>query len=143
MAISINLLLWGCETWAMKDSDWQFLQVFHTTSIRHIFNFNIADVQNQGITNSSLYTSFNIDPIENNVASRQLRWIGKIALMPKSHLPQKFINVWHKNPRPVGWSLTTIWHMYLHSLCLIGEILADDDVGLLNDWMATIRKDPT
>eukprot|EP00957_Ditylum_brightwellii_P041893 3173027-Ditylum_brightwellii.AAC.1 len=103
----------------------------------------MADVQNQRITNSSLYTSFNIDPIENIVASRQLRWIGKIALMSESRLPRKFINAWHKKPRPVGQPLVTIWHTYLHSLRLIGEILADDDVSLLDDWMSTIWKDPT
>ena len=143
MAIPMNLLLWGCETWAMKDSDWRFLQVFHTTSIRRIFNFNMADVQNQRITNSSLYTSFNIDPIENIVASRQLRWIGKISLMSESRLPRMFINAWHENPRPVGRPLTTIRHTYLHSLRLIGEISDDDDVGLLDDWMTTIRNDPT
>eukprot|EP00957_Ditylum_brightwellii_P071764 5455091-Ditylum_brightwellii.AAC.1 len=67
------------------------------------------------------------------MASRQLRWIGKISLISESHLPRMFVNAWHENPRPVGQPLTTIRHTYLHSLRLIGEISDEDDVGLLDD----------
>eukprot|EP00957_Ditylum_brightwellii_P182566 13907160-Ditylum_brightwellii.AAC.1 len=45
MAIQINLLLRGCESWALKDSDWKFLQVFHTSSIYRILNINMVEVQ--------------------------------------------------------------------------------------------------
>eukprot|EP00957_Ditylum_brightwellii_P113043 8619835-Ditylum_brightwellii.AAC.3 len=50
MSIPMNILLWGCETWALKESDWKFLQVFHTTSICRILNINMAEVQDQHIT---------------------------------------------------------------------------------------------
>eukprot|EP00957_Ditylum_brightwellii_P172025 13096351-Ditylum_brightwellii.AAC.1 len=71
MAISVNLLLWGCKTWALKESDRRLLQVFHTTSIHRILNINMMEVQMCRITNKFLYKEFRIDPIANIMASRQ------------------------------------------------------------------------
>eukprot|EP00957_Ditylum_brightwellii_P017435 1313290-Ditylum_brightwellii.AAC.1 len=36
-----SISLKGCESWALQDSDWKFLQVFHTSSIRRILNINM------------------------------------------------------------------------------------------------------
>ena len=76
------------------------------------------------------------------IASRQLRWVGKIACMSESRLPRKFINAWHQNPRPIGRPLTTIRHTYLFALKLIGAIREDDDDGRLSDWMPPIQQNP-
>uniref|UniRef100_A0A7S2I8R2 Endonuclease-reverse transcriptase n=2 Tax=Helicotheca tamesis TaxID=374047 RepID=A0A7S2I8R2_9STRA len=142
MAIPMNLLLWGCETWALKESDWNILRVFHTSSIRRIFNLSMAEVQENRIRNVDLYPMFEIDPIDNIVASRQLRWLGKIAMMKETRLPRKFINAWHPNPRPVGRPLTTIRHTYLRALKLIDELDESDSAGKLDGWMRTIRLNP-
>ena len=142
MAIPLNLLLWGCESWALKDSDWKFLQVFHTSSICRILNINMVEVQTQHITNEQVYSHFTIDSIKSIFVSRQLRWIGKIAMMEESCLPRKFLNAWHPKPRPVGRPLTTIRHTYLHALWYIKEIPENDDKGKLNDWLPAIRQDP-
>eukprot|EP00957_Ditylum_brightwellii_P067804 5146596-Ditylum_brightwellii.AAC.1 len=141
MAIPLNLLLWGCKMWALKEKDWKLLQVFHSTFIHRILNINIVEVQDQRITNEQVYTSFAIDSIWSIVISRQQRWIGEIVLMDESHLPQKFINAWHHKHRPVGRPLTTIRHTYLHALQCIKEIPEDNDQGKLNDWMPTIQRD--
>eukprot|EP00957_Ditylum_brightwellii_P043977 3337708-Ditylum_brightwellii.AAC.1 len=61
MAIPLNLLLWGCKSCALKDSDWKFLQVFHMSSIRQILNINMVEVQTQRITNEQAYSRFAID----------------------------------------------------------------------------------
>eukprot|EP00957_Ditylum_brightwellii_P022680 1710127-Ditylum_brightwellii.AAC.1 len=75
LAIPLNLLLWGCETWALKVSDWKCLQVFRTSAIRHIFNINMHEVHDKYIQNKALYSLFQVDPMDSIVASRQLRWI--------------------------------------------------------------------
>eukprot|EP00957_Ditylum_brightwellii_P032884 2493339-Ditylum_brightwellii.AAC.1 len=48
-------------------------------------------------------------------------------MMEESHLPRKFLNNWHPNPRPVGRPLTTIRLTYLHALQYIVEIPDNDD----------------
>eukprot|EP00957_Ditylum_brightwellii_P200919 15315495-Ditylum_brightwellii.AAC.1 len=67
------------------------------------------------------------------MASRQLRWLGKIAHMDKSCLPRKFLAVWHRNPHPIGKRQTTIRHSYIHALHMIGTILEYDKAGKLSD----------
>ena len=141
MAIPMNLLLWGCETWALKASDWRFLQVFHSKAIRRILNISMTEVQAQHISNSEVYKEFVIDPVEDIIVSRQARWIGKIAEMEESRMPRKMISAWVSNPRPVGRPLTTIRHTYLHVLRRMGVIDEDDKTGLLRDWIGYIKGD--
>ena len=127
MAIPMNLLLWGCETWALKESDRRILQVFHTLSIRRILNISMMEVQMYCMTNEFLHEEFCIDPMENILASRQLRWLGKVARMEEKRLPRKFIGAWHVNPRPTGRPQQTIRHTYLRALRLMGAIPEDDN----------------
>eukprot|EP00957_Ditylum_brightwellii_P074225 5640121-Ditylum_brightwellii.AAC.1 len=63
------------------------------------------------------------------MASRQLRWLDKIALMEETRLPRKFIGAWHMNLRPIGRPQQTIRHTYLSALHLMGAIPADDKQG--------------
>ena len=102
----------------------------------------MVEIQEQQIRNESLYERFQVDSIESIAASRQLCWIGKIALMKESCLPQKFINAWHSNPRLVRRPLTTTCHTYLHALKLTKEIPWEDEDGRLTDWIPTIQSNP-
>jgi len=126
MAIPINLLLWGCKSWALKQSDQDKIQRFHSKGIRRILNINMIEVRDQQITNQQIYTKFNIDPIENIMVSRQLRWLGKIANMPDTRIPRKFLNAWHEASRPVGRLQQTLRHTYIHALQLAKFIPEDD-----------------
>eukprot|EP00957_Ditylum_brightwellii_P178388 13587566-Ditylum_brightwellii.AAC.1 len=92
------------------------------------------EVQAYRISNKAVYAEFNTDPVERILASRQLHWIGKIAQMDKSRLPQNFLAAWNRNTCPVGRRQTTIRHSYIHALRMIGAILEDDKVGKLSDW---------
>jgi len=47
MAIPLNLLLWGCEAWALKVSSLKKLEVFLHKSIRRILGINILQVQDE------------------------------------------------------------------------------------------------
>ena len=94
------------------------------------------------MTNEFLYEEFRIDPLENILASRQLRWLGKIARMEETRLPRKFIGAWHVNPRPIGRPQQTIRHTYLRALRLMGAISEDDKEGKFSDWFPQATKDP-
>eukprot|EP00957_Ditylum_brightwellii_P151944 11570561-Ditylum_brightwellii.AAC.1 len=99
------------------------------------------EVQAYRISNEAIYAEFTIDPVERILASRQLRWISKIAHMDKSRLSRKFLAAWHRNPRPVGRRQTTIHHSYIHALHMIGTISEDDKAGKLSDWFPLVMDD--
>eukprot|EP00957_Ditylum_brightwellii_P127161 9695894-Ditylum_brightwellii.AAC.1 len=75
------------------------------------------------------------------MASRQLRCLGKIAQIDKTRLPRKFIGAWHTNPRPVGCPQQTIWHTYLHALCIMGAIPKEDKEGKFETWFPQAIED--
>eukprot|EP00957_Ditylum_brightwellii_P064071 4860446-Ditylum_brightwellii.AAC.1 len=75
------------------------------------------------------------------MASQQLCWIGKIALMDESHLPRKFLAAWHRKPHQVGRRQTTIHHSYIYALQLIGKIPEDDKARKLSDWFLQVTDD--
>eukprot|EP00957_Ditylum_brightwellii_P197262 15028804-Ditylum_brightwellii.AAC.1 len=101
----------------------------------------MMEVQEYQISNKAIYAEFNIDPVERILASRQLRWISKIAHMDESCLPKKFLAVWYRNPRPVGRRQMTIRHSYIHVLRMIGAISEDDKAGKLSDWFPQVMDD--
>eukprot|EP00957_Ditylum_brightwellii_P021784 1643625-Ditylum_brightwellii.AAC.1 len=80
--------------------------------------------------------------MENIIASRQLCWLGKVALMVETRLPWKLIGAWHINPCPTSRPQQTIWHMYMRALFLMGAILADDKEGNFSDWSPQATEDP-
>eukprot|EP00957_Ditylum_brightwellii_P102129 7785538-Ditylum_brightwellii.AAC.1 len=94
------------------------------------------------LSSEFLYEEFKIDPIDNIMASRQLRWLGKIAQMDETPLPRKFIGAWHTNPRPVGRPQQTIWHTYLHALRMVGVIPQEDKEGKFATWFPQAIEDP-
>ena len=44
VAIVVNILLWGCESWALTVDDRRKLEVFHTRCCRRMLNITIYDV---------------------------------------------------------------------------------------------------
>eukprot|EP00957_Ditylum_brightwellii_P099540 7582634-Ditylum_brightwellii.AAC.1 len=92
------------------------------------------EVQAYRISNKAIYAEFNINPVEHILASRQLRWISKVADIDESRLPRKFLAAWHRNPCPIGRRQTTICHSYIHALCMIGATSEKDKAGKLSDW---------
>eukprot|EP00957_Ditylum_brightwellii_P005609 429279-Ditylum_brightwellii.AAC.1 len=70
------------------------------SSICQTLNINMVEFQTQRITNEQVYSCFTIDSIKSIVVSRQLRWIGKIAMMEESCLPRKFLTRGTQTPSP-------------------------------------------
>ena len=56
--IPINILLWGCETWALQISLLKKLEVFLHCSIRRILGISMAEVKDQKITNETVSNKF-------------------------------------------------------------------------------------
>ena len=91
MAIPVNLLLWGCESWALKEASLNKLDVFLHRSIRRIMKMSMSEVKDRKINNEKLRDMFyHIPNIRELIAIRQCRFIGKVVRGPRSHPPKKY-----------------------------------------------------
>ena len=119
-AIPLNLLLWGCETWALRESHLNSLDVFLHRSIRRILGITITQVQDERIKNESIRKTFyNIPDIRAQIAIRQMSFLGKIVRGPNHHPPKLLLPAWCNHPRLPGGVLTTNKKSLVKSLQLL------------------------
>ena len=119
-AIPLNLLLWGCETWALRESHLNSLDVFLHRSIRRILGITITQVQDEHIKNESIRKTFyNIPDIRSQIAIRQMSFLGKVVRGPDHHPPKQLISAWCNHPRLPGGVLTTNKKSLVKSLQLL------------------------
>ena len=102
-AIPCNLLLWGCEIWALREATLKKLEVFLHRNIRKILGITITQVIDERITNESVRTRFfNIPTIRNQIAQRQLTFIGKVVRNKDDQIPTQLLTAWCDNKRRRG-----------------------------------------
>jgi hypothetical protein len=99
LAIPVNLLLWGCETWALKAESTKKLDVFIHRAARRILHISMTQVQEERIRNSEVRKKFfDIPTAERMIAIRQLTYLGKIVRNRREgFLPQKLLTAWVDN----------------------------------------------
>jgi hypothetical protein len=121
LAIPINLLLWGCKSWALKESAFKKLDAFLHRSIRQILGIKMSKVREERIRNEQVRKDFfDIPDIRKQIAARQLSFIGKMLRHPSpTHLPRQLITAWVNNKRPRGGVLTTNKKSILKALHLL------------------------
>ena len=79
-AIPCNLLLWGCESWALRQTLLDALEVFLHQSVRQILQIKVRHVIEHLIKNEHVCEMFlNIPTIRNQISFRQLTYIGKLS----------------------------------------------------------------
>jgi hypothetical protein len=137
LAIPINLCLWGSESWAISEASLRKLKVFHTRSIRSILKINIYEVQEKHIRNSDILSMFNLPAMENLIAKRHLRWVGKMARMEETRLPIKMLSCWINEPRPARRPHTTTRNSMVRSLQILDPNISN--CGTLNEWFQSAK----
>ena len=116
-AIILNLLLWGCESWALKESDRKKLEVCHHRCLRRMLNITIYDVKEQHITNDQVREKMNnCHNLMQMLELRRARWLEKIAHMDETKNTRKFLVAWTSKPRPPGRPQQTSRHSYARTL---------------------------
>ncbi|EJK60033.1 hypothetical protein THAOC_19683 [Thalassiosira oceanica] len=78
-AIPLNLLLWGCETWSLREDHYVKLESFLQRSIRNILNISMTQVKVQDDhikREDSLKMFYDITNIRTTIALCQLSFIG-------------------------------------------------------------------
>jgi Reverse transcriptase (RNA-dependent DNA polymerase) len=99
----INLLLWGCESWALKEHDRQRLETCHHRCIRRMLNITIYDVQEQKITNEQTREKMNnMLSITQMMELHRARWLEKISTANSNRNTRKMLVAWIPTPRPSG-----------------------------------------
>jgi hypothetical protein len=82
-AIPMNLLLWGCENWSLRQDLLRYLEVFLHQSVQQILHISIIDVREQHLRNKKVPCMFyDIPCIKNMIAARQLGFLGKVVQGP-------------------------------------------------------------
>jgi hypothetical protein len=78
-AIPMNLLLWGCEAWSLRQSLLDKLEIFLTRNVRKILRISMYQVKKERIINDQVRKQFyDIPCVENMIAARLLSsFIGK------------------------------------------------------------------
>ena len=77
-AIPCNLLLWGSERWALRTSLLSKIEVFLHRSVRRILGITMIEVKKEIKRNAEVRERFfNIPTIQNQIAKRQLTFIGE------------------------------------------------------------------
>jgi hypothetical protein len=109
LALPVNTLLWGCESWAISAEASRRLESFHIKSIRKILGVTMWNIEALRITNKQILKEFNNMPsMENIIAKRQLIWIGKLARLPEYRLPRQLMAAWIQHPRKGGQPQLTL-----------------------------------
>ena len=132
-AIPWNLLLWGFESWAFRQSPLEKLDVFLHRNIRRILGTRIGQVRECHIKNSHIRKKiYNIPCVRNQVVFKQLTCVGKIMRCERSHVPTIILTSWCDNPRKRGGQVLTKKDSLVCNLQLI--IPGIDDAGLVSTW---------
>ena len=133
-AIPCNLLLWGCKSWAIWEATMNKLEVFLHRKTRKILKIDITQVIEERITNNSIRERFSdIPTIRNEIAHRQLNFIGKVVRNPDDQIPTQLLTAWCNHKRNPGGVLQNNKKNLAHNIRLVVSGAAK--YGLLTTWV--------
>jgi hypothetical protein len=95
-AIIVNLLLWGCESWELKEEDHRRIEVSHHWSLQRMLNITIYDVMEQHITKEDVRTRMKSYSMKQTMELRPARWLEKISHMGSEGGPRKILVAWKR-----------------------------------------------
>ena len=77
----LNILLYGSETWALRDDLRRRLRSFHNGCVRAMCRVSRWHTWQFGISQASLEARLGVLPIDSYVTRRKLRWAGHVMRM--------------------------------------------------------------
>jgi exonuclease III len=92
LAITVNILLWGCDSWALKTTQLSRLSTFHNKCVRQLCGYTMYNVKDYRIRTETCLEKTNLKPIETIITVRQLRFLSRIAQMDESRLTRQVMN---------------------------------------------------
>jgi hypothetical protein len=80
--IVVNIVLWGCETWALTEKHRSLLNRFHHDCARALYGITRWHHQHLGIRIADVLADLNLEPIQETIRHRRLAFLEKIARKP-------------------------------------------------------------
>ena len=107
-ATVLNVLLFRCESWALKAQDRTKLEACHHKCLRAILNLSMTDVKENCIRNEWIREALKCYSLKQIMEMRRAKWLEKIAYMPSTRNQRKLFVSWVRAPRPPGRPKQTI-----------------------------------
>ena len=99
-----------------------------------ILKIRMSKVIKQQITKNSIQEKFyNIPTIKNQIALRQLTYLGKIFRREESHIPTRLLTVWCDHPCKAGRPILTNRQSMVRNIQQV--ILNVDAYGSMSTWV--------
>jgi len=137
--IPMNLLLWGAETWSLRKSHLDKLEVFLHRSIRRILQISMSTVQEQRLRNGKVrHMFYSIPCVRNMIAARQMDFVGKMIRGPPDRPSRNMITACCDHKRRVGRPQTTGKNFMVENLRLLFQDIPTvqiDRHGSLRSWI--------
>ena len=116
----VNILLWGCKNWAIKEHHFLKLNSLIHRNIRSILRIKMSQVRDEHIKNTRIRKIFfNLPDAQNLVAIRSMTYIGKVARSPNHYPPKQLLTAFANNPRPQSGVIITNKKAIANSLHLL------------------------
>jgi hypothetical protein len=145
LAIHINILLWGVESWALHTKHIKKLQIWINRKIRSILRISMHQVKNERITEEELWERFhNISSVQVMIDSRRMKFLAKVVRSQRLAPARQMLIAYVDNPRPQGRPIISCKASMIESLQRFGKYngLHIDDKGSLKLWYVEACNDP-
>ena len=120
VAMPLSKLRWGCESWALKQTSIDDIDVFLHQSIRCIICINMTQVKEDKISNEKPRDTFyNIPDAHRLIAVKQPSFIEKIMRRGDSFFPKQLLTACVNHKRKAGGVLTTTKKSIVKALQLL------------------------
>ena len=136
-ATVINILLWGCESWALTTELRRKLEVCHHRFLRKMIGITIYDVRDLHISNRQVREELTCYTIHQSLELRRARWLEKLALMNDNRGPKNALRSWiYNEPRKQGGQQQHIKSSL--STTITDSLHFESDK--MNDWMLEAKE---
>ena len=104
MALVLGVLLYGCESWFLREKESEKMQRFHHDCVRTMLRINWHQQWKRKIKMKQLFAELGncVRPLRWHYETRHLRWVGHIAHMKHDRLPLMLLTSWVPHSRPIG-----------------------------------------
>ena len=88
-AVVLGVLLYGVETWPVKQREVRALETFHHGCLRILLRISQALQISQHISNEEVRSRADMTvPLVDMISCRRLHWLGQVARMNDDRLPK-------------------------------------------------------
>jgi len=138
LAIPINLLLWGCESWAVRVDHVNKIERFIQRQMRKLLNINMLQVKDEHITREQIRERFhNMSSAQALIDGRKMQLLGKVIRSEVTSIARILLIAFIPNTRHIGRPLKCCREALHDSLCrlmLDVQEINIDRRGSLIDW---------